>query len=236
MKCPNCNEIVKEDEIFCKYCGKRIIKENNVTVNPNFKRNDSKPWLIAIVFVAFIAIIVVGFISATSFIVINDIKKEKTEVKDKVDEFEDKREKEKKLYVAFKGFTFTHSNKIKMNVSSDKLYIYGENNEWVAVVLIQEGKYETVTGAKDQIKTIIENQDASYDLTDSATIEKDYSGNKYLIIDNIKKDTHLYEIAYAKADENNLFIISSSRIDGTGITEKEREAIYNIISTGARGI
>lgn len=245
MKCRNCNKEINKDEKFCKYCGKQVTEEKNNTqnitaVNPNFKRNNSHPWLIAGVFVA---ILVIGFIGLVTIAIIGDVNEEDSDqtttkiIDDLItEEFKDKREKEEDKVIDFKGYTFTAPSNIRTSVSGEQLFIYGEKNEWVAVVLTQAGEYNTLVEVQDQLKTLIENQDSSYDVSSSTVEVKRYNNKEYLTISNIKKNGYLCEVAYGKADDNNLFIVSITRSDGTELKESDREKVYNIISTGVRGL
>lgn len=243
MKCPNCNVEINKGEKFCKNCGKKISEGKNseekvsvekiTTTNPNFKRNNSHPWLIAGICVF---LMLIGFIGIITMAVVSDVQENDSKVEDLIDDIKDIRKKEEKKFVDFKNYTFTTPSNVTTSVSGDKLFMYGENNEWVAVVLTQAGKYDTIVSVQDQIKVLLANQDSSYDLTSSTVMEKQYGNRNYLVINNIKKDGYLVEVAYSKADEDNLFIVSSSKTDGSELTESEKETIYNIVSTSVRGL
>ena len=238
MKCPNCNEEISKNQKICKYCGKQIEvekanTENITTLNPNFKRNNSHPWLIVGILVA---IIIFGFIGIVTLSIVSDAKENGKIIKDTADEVKDKRAKEENKMVDFKEYTFTIPSSITTSVSGNKLFIYGEKNEWVVEISLQAGKYNTFVDDQNQAKILIANQDSSYDVTNSSVTEKKYANRNYLVISNIKKDSNLFEVACSKADENDLFIISSSKKDGSELTEEERESIYNIVSTNVRGV
>lgn len=245
MKCKNCNKEINENENFCKYCGTQVTKEKtnvqNITaVNPNFKRNNSHPWLIAGVAAAIMLLAFIGIVTLAIITDVSDNKEDQTTTKiidDLItDEFKDKREKEEDKSFEFKGYTFTAPSNIRTSVSGDQLFMYGEKNEWVAVVLTQAGDYNMLVEVQDQLKILIENQDPSYDVSNSTVEVKNYNNKEYLTIKNIKKDGFLCEVAYSKADDNNLFIVSLTRSDGEELKESDREKVYNVVSTSTRGV
>lgn len=236
MKCPNCYCEVKETDIYCKNCGQELKEVEKSIVefnNTNYKRRNSHPWLIvgAIIFI----------MSATFIgIVLFFIKYDEEHPKETYDTNEqiDKREKTQINQVDFKGYTFNIPSDLEANATDNQLFIYGKNNEWVGVVMLQEGKYETILTAKDQIKTILSNQSGSeaYDLTNSTTEEKQYGGKNFLITKNIKSGIYNLDISYGKADDNSLYVISLTKSDGTELEETDRNMIYSIIASANKGV
>ena len=72
MKCPNCQKEIKDDSVFCEYCGTRINQSpvNNITIN------DKESKLGCWVSVLSVLIPIVGFILYFKY-KDNDIKKAK---------------------------------------------------------------------------------------------------------------------------------------------------------------
>ena len=236
MKCSNCYCEVKETDIYCKNCGQEIKKEDKSVVefnNPKYKRRNSHPWII-------VGIVLFLMLAAFIGIIIYFIKYDEehpTETYD-TNEQTDKREKVQNTQVDFKGYTFTVPSELATNTTDNQLFIYGKNNEWVGVVMMQEAKYETLVSAKDQIKTILANQSESetYDTSNAFTEEKEYGGKKFLITKNIKSGIYYLDISYGKADENNIYVISLTKSDGTELDETDRTMIYSIIASANKGV
>ena len=237
MKCPNCYCEVKEKDIYCKNCGQELnIEEKSVVEfnNPKYKRRNSHPWLI-------VGIIVFLMLAAFIGVIIYFIKYDEEHPIEKYESTEekvDRRENKKIEPVKFKDYTFTIPSDLKANATDDKLFIYGKNNAWVGVVMIQEAKYEAMLAAKDQIKTILSNQSETekYDMTNAITEEKTYNGKEFIITKNIKSDSYSLDISYGKADENNIYVISITKSDGTELDESTRELMYSAVATGTKDV
>lgn len=74
MKCPNCNEEIKDDVKFCSNCGTKIALENNINMTEEDKQNDIlKQQKIAII----ILIIILLFTIFMDVKVLVDCKEEK---------------------------------------------------------------------------------------------------------------------------------------------------------------
>ena len=236
MKCPNCYCEVKENDVYCKNCGQELNNYEKSVVefnNPKYKRRNSHPWIIVgtIVF-----LMLAAFIGVIIYFIKYDEEHpiEKYNTNEKVD----KRENKIIEPVKFNNYTFSVPGDLKTNGTDDKLFIYGKNNEWVGVVMIQEAKYETLLAAKDQIQTILSNQSdtENYDMTNAITEEKEYNGKQFLITKNIKSDSYSLDITYGKADENNVYVISITKSDGTELEESTREILYSAIATGTKDV
>ena len=242
MKCPNCNYEVKETDVYCKNCGNEIKAQEKSVVelnNQNYKRRNSHPWLIVGVTVFIIAVIFIGVIL---FFIKYDEEhpKETYDINEQNEQNKqiDKREKQQTSQVDFKGYTFTIPSELKANATDSQLYIYGKNNEWVGVVMTEEGKYETILAAKDQIKTLLSNQSGSenYDISNATTEEKQYGGKNFLITKNVKSGIYDLDISYGKADENTIYVISITKSDGSQLEETDRNTIYSIVASGTKGV
>ena len=233
MKCEFCGSEVKNEEKFCKYCGKEINRNKQVSTNQNkisVQRRKSNAWLIVGIYIAVIIILIIG-ISMLNIKDSENIEEEKSIVENK-----DIEKNETPTTIEFKNYTFTIPSDIKASVSNDQLYIYGPNSEWIGVVMVQQAKYETLVYMKDQIKTALSAQESSenYDFTSAITEEKQYSGKSFLVTSNIVSSTYDLDIAYGKADDDNVYIISITKNNKTKITEEERKKIYSIISSGQK--
>ncbi|MBR2708193.1 MAG: zinc ribbon domain-containing protein [Bacilli bacterium] len=236
MKCTNCYCEVKETDIYCKNCGQEIKREEKSVVefsNPKFKRRNSHPWLIVGIIVF---LMLAAFIGTIIFFIKYD-EEHPTETYNTNEQI-DKRENKKTKQVKFNSYTFTVPSDLETSSTDDKLFIYGKNNIWVGVVMMQEGKYETILEAKDQIKTLLSNQSGAqnYDMTNAVTEEKDYNGKNFLITRNIKSGSYSLDVSYGKADENNIYVISVTKSDGTELEESERETMYSAVATGIKDV
>lgn len=236
MKCPNCYCEIKETDLYCKNCGQELETQEKSVVNfnnPKYKRRNSHPWLI-------VGITVFIMVAAFIGIIIYFIKYDEEHPVETYDTNEkvDKRENKKIEPVKFNNYTFTVPSDLKTNTTDDKMFIYGKNNEWVGVVMMQEAKFETLLAAKDQIKTILSNQSSeeNYDMTNATTEEKEYNGKQFIITKNIKSDPYYLDISYGKADENNVYVVSITKSDGTELNESEREIMYSVVATGIKDV
>lgn len=242
MKCQNCNHEVKEKDLYCKNCGNEIKKTEKSVVefnNPNFKRNNSHPWLIVGITIFVLSVLFIGSI----LLIIKYDEDHPTNTYDTTEqnnqnEQVDRREKKETNQVDFKGYTFTIPSDLEVNATDSQLYIYGKNNEWVGVVMTQEGKYETVLTAKDQIKALLSSQSGieAYNIDDAITEEKQYGGKNFLIIKNIKEGIYNIDISCGKADENTIFVILVNKSDGTELDEIDRNTIYSVVASGTKGV
>ncbi len=242
MKCPNCNHEVKENDLYCKNCGNEIKKSEKSVVefnNPNFKRKNSHPWLIVGITIFVLSVLFIGSILfAIKKSEEHPVETYDTTEQNNQNEQVDKREKKETSQVDFNGYTFTVPSDLKANATDSQLYIYGKNNEWVGVVMTQEGQYESLLAAKDQIKTLLSNQSGSeaYNIDNAITEEKQYGGKNFLITKNIKSGIYNLDISYGKADENTVYIISVTKSDGTELDEIDRNTIYSVVASGTKGV
>ena len=104
--------------------------------------------------------------------------------------------------------------------------------------MTEEAKFETIVSAKDQIKTILSNQNGTedYDMTNAVTEEKEYGGKEFIITKNIKSGIYYLDISYGKADENTVYVISVTKSDGTELEEADRNIIYSIVASANKGV
>lgn len=237
MKCPNCNCEIKETDLYCKNCGQELNKKSNIKIeipNQNYKRRNSHPWLIVGILVF---IILITFIGVITLAIKYDEEHPSETYEDTSENQIDRREKIKTEPIEFKNYIFKMPSEYTTSTTEDKLFVYGENNKWIAVLIEQEGKYNQILQAKDQIKTLLSNQSGSenYDMTEATTEEKEYGGKQFILTKNIKSGSYYLDVTYGKADENNIFVISITKSDGTQLLETERENIYSALATGTKG-
>lgn len=236
MKCPNCYCEIKETDIYCKNCGQEIKRNEKSVVefnNQNYKRRNSHPWIIVGIV---LFIMIAAFIGIIIFFIKYD-EEHPTEQYNKIEQ-KDKREKTQTSQIDFNGYTFAVPAELKANATDNQLFIYGKNNDWVGVVMTEEAKFETIVSAKDQIKTILSNQNETedYDMTNAVTEEKEYGGKEFLITKNIKSGIYYLDISYGKADENTVYVISVTKSDGTELEETDRNMIYSIVASANKGV
>ena len=236
MKCPNCYCEVKENDVFCKNCGQELNNDQKSVVNfnnPVYKRRNSHPWIIV---ACVVFVLIAAFVAFIMYCIKSD--EEKVSKGNNSKEVQtDRREKEKTNQVDFNGYTFKIPAKFTSNPSDDKLFVYGEKNEWVAVVMVKELKYDTIAQSKDQLKTLLANQAgaSNYDMSEATTEEKEYGGKQFLITKNIKSDSYNLDISYGKIDDNNISIISITKSNGSELLETERAEIYKMFATAKKG-
>ena len=102
--------------------------------------------------------------------------------------------------------------------------------------MTQEGDYNTLVTMKDQIKTALSAQEGAedYDMSKAVTEEKEYGGKPFLITKNIGSGNYNLDISYGKADDNNIYIISITKSNGTELSESERAEMYGIVASGQK--
>ena len=235
MKCPNCQCEITENYVFCKNCGAELKGTNKSVVelnNINYKRRNSHSWLIVGIIVF---LLMATFIGTIIYFIKYDEDHPKQTYENK--QTKDIREKQETKQVKFKGYLFNIPSKMETNLADDKLFIHGENNEWVGIVMMKEMKYETILSAKNEIKDYIAKQNIveNYNLTNTITEENEYNGKKFLITKGVMSGAYYLDISYSKADESNIYAISLTKNDGTELSEAERASFYTVISSSKKG-
>ena len=228
MYCNKCGSEIKEDDRFCTNCG-NAVKEENQTTEIKQKKNNAG---------LIVGIIILAVIAVLAVITTLDSKKEnagQTPAEPANENTQTVPEQTPKT-VEFNGYTFTIPVNVTPSTSDDKLFIYGPQSKWVGVVMMQEGKYDTLVSMKDQIKTALSAQEGAeqYDMTAAVTEEKEYGGKPFLITRDIKSGNYSLDISYGKADDNNVYVISITKSDGTALTEAERAEMYTIVASGQK--
>ncbi len=238
MKCTNCGAEIKESENFCTNCGTAISEKVETLQTEDLKapvnqRKNSHAVLIAVVFVLAV-IAVIGILAVLG------LKSTETPTVDNQGSTESVNQDEEKVAeptaISFNGYTFTVPAECKASVSNNQLFVYGPGSTWVGVVMMQEGSYDTLVSMKDQIKTALSAQEGAdaYDITNAITEEKEYGGKSFLITRNIKSGTYNLDISYGKADDNNIYVVSITKSNGTELAENERLEMYSIVASGQK--
>lgn len=233
MKCSMCGAEIKEGDKFCTKCGQAVVPTKT---NSNVNETNKKPNIGLI-----IGIVALVIVAALAILLVIGLKEEKS-VKKASNEpvINNNNEKtgknETPKTIEFNGYTFTVPASSKASVSGDKLYVYGPGSKWVGVVMTQEGDYNTLVTMKDQIKTALSAQEGAedYDMSKAVTEEKEYGGKPFLITKNIGSGNYNLDISYGKADDNNIYIISITKSNGTELSESERAEMYGIVASGQK--
>lgn len=245
MKCTNCGEELKTDDKYCTNCGhqteeKKEISQDNTISQFDSQRKKSNTGLI-------VGLIALGIIAVISVLAVIGMKTEKgqespstqntptTQETQNTDNTDVSNSKTSKT-VDFNGYTFNVPADCTASATGNQLFIYGPSSKWVAVVMMQQGSYDTLVAMKEQIKTALSAQEGAenYDINSAITEEKNYGGKSFLITSNIKSGTYNLDISYGKADDSNVYVISVTKSNSTSITEEERNEIYSIVASGQK--
>ena len=134
----------------------------------------------------------------------------------------------------YKGYTFTIPSHSKASDSGNNMLITAHDGKYVIAVIVQDGKYSTMVARKDQLQDLLKAQESGkdYDMSNAVTEEKTYGQMPFLIVRDISNGEFILDVGYGKADENNLFVVSVTKSDGTKLTDSERQELYEIVATG----
>ncbi len=234
MKCSNCGSEIGEEDKFCTKCGQAITSQNSTPGVPKNNKKNNIGLVIGVVILAVIALIAV--------VTVLDTKENESEgngqepiINENTND-EKSGEVETPTTVEFNGYTFAVPSNVTASVSDDKLFVYGPGSKWVGVVMTQTGSYNTLVSMKDQIKVALAAQEGAdkYEMSNAVTEEKEYAGKPFLITRGIKTENYDLDISYGKADEENVYVISITKSDGTELTETERTEMYTLVASGQK--
>ncbi len=240
MKCANCGAEIKEGEKFCTKCGTAVsekaeVLQNNNLNEPGSQRRKSHAGLIAGIF----ALVLIAIFSIIVVLGVKTDEEQPTNNEESSAESINNNEADKTKQpttTIFNGYTFTIPADCKASASGNQLFVYGPGSKWVGVVMMQEGSYDTLVTMKDQIKAALSAQEGAenYDMSNAITEEKTYGGKPFLITKNIKSGTYNLDISYGKADDNNIYVVSITKSNGTELTESERIEMYSVVASGQK--